>query len=66
MRARGALLAAAVLLGCSVAGPETEVKEALARLAPLEVAAGGGIRHKREAEWIAAQVLAALAQARRA
>jgi hypothetical protein len=31
-----------------------------------EVAAGGGIRHKREAEWIAAQMLAALGQARRA
>jgi hypothetical protein len=42
MQARGALLAAAALLGCSVAGPETEIKEALARLAPLEMAAGGG------------------------
>lgn len=40
--AEAAALAATALLACSVAGPATEVKEALARLGPLEVAAGEG------------------------
>jgi hypothetical protein len=34
--------ALAALLACSVASPATEVREALARAAPLEVDAGGG------------------------
>jgi len=36
-----AALVAAALLACSVASPETQVKEALARLGPVELAAGG-------------------------
>jgi hypothetical protein len=34
------MVAAAVLLSCSVASPATEVKEALGRAAPIELAAG--------------------------
>ncbi|HEX9051254.1 MAG TPA: hypothetical protein VF841_12045, partial [Anaeromyxobacter sp.] len=37
---RAAALGAAALLSCAVASPATEVKEALARLAPVELDAG--------------------------
>ncbi|HEY6101269.1 MAG TPA: hypothetical protein VIW03_17665 [Anaeromyxobacter sp.] len=39
--AEAAGLLAAALLACSVSSPETEVKEALARLGPVELATGG-------------------------
>ncbi|HEY6006296.1 MAG TPA: hypothetical protein VIV57_25680, partial [Anaeromyxobacter sp.] len=39
--ASGAVLAWAALLACSAASPETEVKEALARLGAVELPAGG-------------------------
>jgi hypothetical protein len=38
----------------------------LVRPGGQEITVGGGIRHKREAEWLAAQILTALGQARRA
>lgn len=44
MRSCVSLLLAGALLACTVASPETEVKEALARTGRLELAAAGGTR----------------------
>jgi hypothetical protein len=44
LRRSAEAVAAVALLACSAASPETEVREALARLSAVEVAAGDGAR----------------------